>query len=312
MTGVQTCALPISRGRPAQASLLLEEAFAKLGNRRIDLNGDIRYDTRGLHTEDVFDALHIIDPRLNLDESNYNNKLLESDAEKTFITRIAPQPLRQLLQPQRNLYSLTKQKTYHTQRIDFACEFPYPTKDEKDFWHDGCAIEIHEAIDHSDMEQKRADKQRADDLSAIHWYCRQVPEEEMSDSHFGFLGSEYVATVFKIFNRRFDDDWVRTLQYVLSPIAIARIQKVVFEAVISRQLDITCNTWSVLVLERDVPCAALALADLKEHFNHLTAMSAEYTGLTFPEVELTVINTPEFIGSPLHGNTVPLAEVTEC
>lgn len=123
----------VTRGRPAQASPLLEEAFAPLGNRRIDLDGDLRYDTRGLHAEDVFDALHIIDPRLNLDESNYNNKLLESDAEKTFITRIVPQPLRQLLQPQRNLYSLTKQKASHTQRIDFACEFPYPTKDEKTF-----------------------------------------------------------------------------------------------------------------------------------------------------------------------------------
>ncbi|WP_455162004.1 hypothetical protein [Tannerella forsythia] len=301
----------VTRGRPTQASPLLEEAFAPLGNRRIDLDGDLRYDTRGLHAEDVFDALHIIDPRLNLDESNYNNKLLESDAEKTFITRIVPQPLRQLLQPQRNLYSLTKQKASHTQRIDFACEFPYPTKDEKDFWHDGCAIEIHETLFHSGMEQKRADKQRADDLSAIHWDCRQVPEEELGDSHFGFLGSEYVATVFKVFDRRFDDDWVRTLQYVLSPIAVARIQKVVLEAMISRRLEIARDMWSVLVIERDVPCAALALADLKEHFNHLTAMSAEYAGLTFPEVELTIVSTPEFIGSPLHGNTVPLAEVTD-
>lgn len=301
----------VTRGRPAQASPFLEEAFAKLGNRPIDLDGDLRYDVRGLHAEDVFDALHIIDPRLNLDESNYNNKLLESDVEKTFITRMAPQPLRQLLQPQRNLYSLTKQKASHTQRVDFACEFPYPTKDEKDFWHNGCVIEIHETLYHSDMEQKRADKQRADDLSAIHWYCRQVPEEEMDDSHFRFLGSEYVETVFKVFDRRFDDDWVRTLQYVLSPIAVARFQKVVLEAMISRRLDIARNTWSVLVIERDVPCAALALAELKELFHHLTAMSTEYTGLKFPDVELTVVSTPEFIDSPLHGETLRLAEVTD-
>ena len=80
----------MTRGRPTQASPLLEETFAPLGNRRIDLDGDLRYDTRGLHAEDVFDALHIIDPRLNLDESNYNNKLLESDAEKTFIWGFFP------------------------------------------------------------------------------------------------------------------------------------------------------------------------------------------------------------------------------
>lgn len=301
----------VTRGRPTQASPFLEEAFAELGNRRVDLDGDLRYDARGLHAEDVFDALHIIDPRLNLDESNYNSKLLESDAEKTFITRMAPQPLRQLLQPQRNLYSLTKQKASHTQRVDFACEFPYPTKDAKDFRHDGCVIEIHKTIHHSDMEQKRADKQRADDLSAIHWYCRQVPEEEMNDSHFRFLGSEYVETVFKVFDRRFDADWVRTLQYVLSPIAVARLQKVVLEAIISRRIEIAREPWSVLVIERDVPCAALALADLKEQFDHLTALSTEYAGLRFPDVQLTVVSTPEFIDSPLHGDALPFSEVTD-
>ena len=65
------------------------------------------------------------------------------------------------------------------------------------------------------------------------------------------------------------------------------------------------------VIKESLQIRSLITADLKEHFNHLTAMSAEYTGLTFPEVELTVVSTPEFIGSPLHGNTLPLTEVTD-
>lgn len=302
----------VTRGMPAQASPFIEEVFASLGNGRQKNNPEIiEYDTRRLDAEDLFAALHIIDPRLKLDETNYNCKLLESEAEKTFITRMAPQPLRQLMQSQRNLYSLTRQKAYHTQRINFAFEFPYPSKDEKNIRHDGCAIEINEKLHHSTMEQKRADKQRADDLAAINWYCRQIPEEEMSDSHFEYLGSEYVKTVFDVFERPLDKDRVRILQYALSPIAIARIQKVILEAVISRRLDIGQDKWSVLVMERDLPCAAVAFADMKQLYNHLTALSSEYSGLKFPEVELTIVSSREFINSPLHLEIRPILEITE-
>ena len=86
----------------------------------------------------------------------------------------------------------------------------------------------------------------------------------------------------------------------LSPIGIARIQKVLVEALLIGKLDIQSPKWNILVLERDVPCAALAIADLKQMFNHLTVLSQDYDHLSFPKVNLTIISTPEFVSSSLH------------
>lgn len=83
------------------------------------------------------------------------------------------------------------------------------------------------------------------------------------------------------------------------PIAVARLQKVVLEALICGKLRLDAQCWNVAVKEGDVPCAALAFAELREMFNHLAALSADYENLRFPEVELTVINQ-SFADSPLH------------
>ena len=59
------------------------------------------------------------------------------------------------------------------------------------------------------------------------------------------------------------------------PLAVARIQKVIIEAILTGHISIDDKKWKVLVKESDVPCSALAFADLKEMFNHLTALSKD-------------------------------------
>lgn len=82
------------------------------------------------------------------------------------------------------------------------------------------------------------------------------------------------------------------------PISIARIQKVIIEAIISGHLDFYAEHWDVLVKEGDLPCAALAFEDLKQMYNHLTALTADYSDRVFPEVSLTVIS--QYPDSHLH------------
>lgn len=82
------------------------------------------------------------------------------------------------------------------------------------------------------------------------------------------------------------------------PVSVARIQKVIIEAVLSGHLDCSAPKWEVLVKEGDKPCAALAIEDLKQMFNHLTALTSDFSDRKFPDVSLTVISQcPE---SPLH------------
>lgn len=75
-----------------------------------------------------------------------------------------------------------------------------------------------------------------------------------------------------------------------APIAIARIQKVIIEAILTNQISIENEKWNVLVKECDVPCAALAFEDIKQMYNHLAAMSSQTADNHFPNIELSIIS----------------------
>lgn len=87
---------------------------------------------------------------------------------------------------------------------------------------------------------------------------------------------------------------------LLSPIAIARFQKMIIEAILTGNLSIENEVWNILVEEQDVPFAAIAIKDLQNSFFHLTQLSSEYNNLKFPEIKLDIICNEEFIDSPLH------------
>ena len=83
------------------------------------------------------------------------------------------------------------------------------------------------------------------------------------------------------------------------PLAVARVEKTIIEAVLTGHLSIDEKKWRVLVKECDVPCAALAFEDIAQMFNHLASATKDYDHLKVPEVELTIIN-PKNQSSPLH------------
>lgn len=90
------------------------------------------------------------------------------------------------------------------------------------------------------------------------------------------------------------------LQLIFSPIAIARVQKTIIEALMTGKLNIDIANWKILVEEKDVPCSAIAFADLAQMFNNLTALSEEYQNLNFPNIQLDIIGNKTFLNSKLH------------
>ena len=103
---------------------------------------------------------------------------------------------------------------------------------------------------------------------------------------------------------------VNNLQLTQSPIAIARLQKTVIEAILTGKLDIQQNEWNVLVKENDVPCSALAFEDLKQMFENLTSLSVDFDNMKFPKVNLEIIGSQEYLDSPLHLETKPVTNAT--
>lgn len=90
------------------------------------------------------------------------------------------------------------------------------------------------------------------------------------------------------------------LQLFLTPIAVARFQKVLIEAIITGHLGIEKDSWKILVEEEDVPFAALAIKDFSKMFYHLTQLTDEYRDYLFPEIELHIISNKQFFQSKLH------------
>ena len=291
----------VTRGIPTRTSPTVEDAFESFGNKKMDDNlGVLNYDINGLELNDILLALYAIDGRLTLDENIYSNGILESDFEKEFILRKAPAELRQVFMPQRSLMSITGNRAHHSQRVDFACEYPYPVigKDGKE--NRGFVIEIDGANYHNTDRSRASDDYRTASLINKGWDCWRIRDINDFEQSTTLLKNEYFAKVKEAWRKSFDSSWVKTLQLALSPIGIARIQKTLIEAMITGRVDYNKETLNILALEHDVPCVALALKDLADSFNNLATLSEEYKEIRFPNIQLDVISSPAFVGSPLH------------
>lgn len=284
----------IVRGLPTKASRFVEEAFVNYGNTlQPDNLGGIHYSIKNLNREDIFLALHALDNRQSLNRGTYNCEILDSDLEAHYICDVAPKMFQQLFCPQRILSSITNNTANQSQRVDFSCQFPYDNNIR------GIVIELDGERYHNSS-HKDDDDYRTNTLLRSSWNCIRIKEAEISNTDFDCFDSDYIRYVKRAYNKPFDESWKKNLQLTLSPIGIARVQKVLVEALLIGRLDIQSPKWDILVLERDVPCAALALADFKQMFNHLVNLSQTYNHLSSPKVNLTIISTPEFASSSLH------------
>jgi superfamily II DNA helicase RecQ len=94
------------------------------------------------------------------------------------------------------------------------------------------------------------------------------------------------------------------LQLFFTPIAIARFQKVIIEAIVTGHLPMDTFFWKILVEEKDVPFAHLAIEDFKTTFNNLVGLSEEFSDYKLPEIELYIVSNKSFFNSKLQGGKV--------
>lgn len=312
----------ISRGLPTRAPLLIEKLFAeKFNYSNLSADNPVEYHfekTDLCSAEQIFEALHLIDPRFSL--SNYNDRILESSFESEFIHEYLPKDnktyLVQLLEPQRSLSSILdipNKKFAKEQRVDFALEIPYTTEGRSN--HIGFVVEINGQQYHSSVVSRINDARRDRLVKNQGWNTDSLT----SISDDSFIGdwendvkySSYLNILKRNYKKMIEGDWADYLQFVLSPFAIARIEKVLVEAMITGALDLTAKSWNIAVVERDVPCAKMAIDDLTELYNHLCVLKG--TTERLPKINLTVISTDEFCHSPLHGNITPkLTQENNC
>lgn len=294
----------VSRGLPTKAPIFVENIFSDIFevSYKPEEGAIISYKSKHkLSASEISEALHIVDPRFNVDF--YNGDMLESEFENSFVSRYLTgtesQYLIQILEPQRPLSSIVSipDKTFSKdQRVDFAIEVPYGESKT------GFIFELDGAPYHSNIFQKLKDERRDHMVSGSGWDTYRL--EHLRD--YSFLNSweheastnKYLTTLKRNCRKEISGKWKDTLQIVLSPLAVARVERMMLQAMMSGALDVKSNKWNIVVVERDVPCAAMAVSLLKESFERISALEGSKDKL--PEIELDIVSTDEFKDSYLH------------
>ncbi len=310
----------ICRGLPTRMSYSLEKKFSEIFSyleEYKELGGNY-FKLNNLESIDQFwEALHIIDPRLKKEniQIDYEQSFekLGSVYEENFLQEQIPNILGvhfiQLIESQRHLNELLKfdevpnnlQQNFVDQRVDFSIEYPYKLDTCN---YNGVIIEI-DGSQHSEPAQHLLDIQRDETTNQHNWQSTRIKITEWHLIHqkLQLLIQQQNDSYFQIIKRNFEKsligEWLDILQFVLSPIAIARIQKTLVEAMLRGILNLDSKKWCICFVERDVPCAALALKDIEEFFVNL--FSLEYRDRKIPQIDFTVYSTSEFINSELHG-----------
>lgn len=300
----------VTRGVPTRASLFIEEKIGELlsiSKKDADDNVIHFSSEEGVDGTEIFYALHTIDPRFHV-QKDYNTDILESSFEKRFLKEYLSahgnEHLAQVLEPQRplsSLISIPDKQFASDQRVDFALEVPYHADDDPADSL-GFIVEIDGKPFHSGMYNRIADQIRDKDASDSNWKTYRL--EDIHDDNFAYNWDrnssfkEYLNILKWNFTKSIDKDWGNTMQVTLSPLAAARIEKVIIEAIMLGYLDLGARCWKIAVIERDVPGAALAIEDLKLVYEHICGLEGVSDQL--PEIKLDIVSTREFVDSPLH------------
>lgn len=312
----------VSRGTPTYASQFVEDILSTtIGKtlKRISDTGTISRDIQKQEVRDmVFRALHVIDPRVKpampKSANGKNSKVFEYllngavPSQGDFIFQIAEtgrryedffrfsgKHSRQVNDPSGNPAG-----DFLQQKCELSFSAPY-----SDITAD--AVTYHFSADRNGIDT--TDYITEDIISAqlrqINVQGRVIVRdsqdpydrtEELScftqSPYFDILRQNYQSPLYNT------EDGIEAMQIALTPLAIARVQKVLLEAINSGTLSLQAKSWDICVLERDVPCAFLAIEDLRQHFNRFFTL--ENQGRKFPAVKLDIYHTQEFANTELN------------
>lgn len=308
----------LTRGLPTLAPVAMERKFNRFYHLSVEPNDEspsLSYNTRGnLKAEDLFAALHVIDPRFEV--SYYHDGILQSEFERQFIQQLSSDDkmsyLVQLLEPQRplsTLITIPNSRFSKDQRVDFSLQLPYTEANGGN--RNGFIVEIDGAPYHTNIYSRLYDSNRVNEAHASRWNTTRI-----NDLHnFAFINewehdqsaADYLNVLNANYHRTIDCEWEKTLEIVLSPFAVARVEKVLIDAVLSGRLKADARHWNILIVERDLPCGHMAFDDFKTVYGNLCKLEGTKSGL--PEARVDVVSTIEFRNSPLHLGRKVLTEI---
>lgn len=293
----------ITRGLPTRAPLILEELFSKINlTEQSKDEFELNFPTakKPISYESVFELLHIIEPGLEISRANYGGNL-GSSLEWDFIKK---HPfLKQILESQRDFSTINKKLTGN-RTVDFCFTSPYLhwSEQKKCYEKVGRIFEV-DGSHHSLSEYRYYDAYRdaiAEDenFETIRFTVDSIKEDKLDFE--ALIGRK----IYQNFKSNFEKDITKHLadySLIFIPIAVARIQKTILELLIVHPELFKKEKIKVAIVERDLPCGAIAIKSLQDLFLNINAILNDCDKLLLPEIELTIFeNSKWVIDAELH------------
>lgn len=312
----------LTRGLPTLPSVFIEEYFAKwlqLTIRKdIIERGKVYFPLvvdfyEKYSNSTFFKSLHVIDSRA-VNRSQYLNLLdVDSNFEQNFLLHLIPNNksfLAQILEKQRSRGSLTRDNNQG--RVDFSLEIPYDVTSTKTNryrqqvqlkHHKTYVVEVDGKKYHTDL----LDDLKDFELAQLSTDIRHITEDRTHKDVNDFLISVSEESYIKIKEENYKNPAYPTSPatiLVLSPFGIARVQRVILQYLIANFHTIAVDQKiSIAILERDIPCAHIAITDLQETLFTLNELAT--TKIILPDLQLEVFASEEYLNHAQHvGNSV--------
>ena len=301
----------LSRGLPTLPSLLIERTLAQLPHPHIPIDeesetGSFEFLHQNLNVEteekwlNLLERAHyIIDPRLT-SEIELPHRPFDSDEEQCFFSNLLPRFLgsyiTQLVEPQRLFETLIDRDTateFFGQRVDFALEIDQVK----------VVFEVDGEQHHEESSQQRLDERRDEVLKHNGWKIVRVSARDVRrgriEQAVSPLRNELTTHPFCCLTEQNyqlplweTELGQKALQLVLTPFSVARLQKTLLLALRTSTLSLNQSEWKLVILERDIPCAQLAIIDFFQTLQAIYNMLE--INMPFPKIELLIYTTHEF------------------
>jgi len=289
----------ITRGLPTKAPICLEEKFAEIGiTRRNDDESEIDFSSLGSQISDksVFDLLHVIEPQLEIPESNYAGNP-GSKSEWLFLhEKLKAFPfLKQILQSQRNFATINRDLG-GGKSVDFSYEFPYLNTSGIGPKRKGIIFEF-DGNHHETASYKYYDKYRdnAADSEGFETLRQASDMLEVEPSIINYFKKEIFHIFKSNYNKKLDIKLLTEYSLLFIPFAVARVQKTVLEFLLVHPELFNKEKIEIAIIERDLPCGAIAIKSLEELFFNINAILDDKDKLLLPEISLTVFENSKWV-----------------
>ena len=306
----------ITRGLPTKAPINIEQELATvigITQRNSSKESEINFIESNyiIERETIFELLHIVYPKLNIERDNYIGNLANGGEWKFINETLHKTPfIKQILQSQRPFKTinpiLTGGKT-----VDFSYEIPYLHKSNvtetdgkvvfEKFITKGVLFEF-DGKEHHLKTIKTYDNYRDENAAEANFETLRQPSESIEPNPK--IEQQFRKDIWKVFEKNYNrniEEWVKEYILIFTPIAVARIQKTLIEYFLRNENELDKEQISIAVIERDVPCAELAINSFVDIFNNLNQLIKEEFHL--PIFKLTVFQNNDFSKFDLNKNS---------